>query len=213
MKEQQNLTVTTRTDTGKGACRKLRAKNLVPGVYYDGKGANIPVMAEETPLTKLYLSGASSHVFNLLIDVDGKKEKKPALIWSLLRHPVKSKIMHVDFYGVDLEKEIKVHIPVEVEGKAKGVVVGGRLEVFRDTIEVECLPMSIPEKLVLDVTDLDANESIMVSEVEFPEGVKAVFDDNFAVVGVVTRSETEELEEEGEDEAVEEDAEGEASEE
>ena len=186
MSQTQSLAVKTRAGLGKGACRKLRAQDLVPGVYYDTKGTNIPVMVEHLPLQKLYSKTASAHVFDLLIESDGGQETKPSLVWKVVHHPTKPRITHVDFYGVDLTKEIEVHVPVEVVGKAKGQVKGGLLEIYRETIEIVCLPLAIPDKVVIDITNLDINENIQIADVVLPEGVKAVYDNNYAVLGVLT---------------------------
>jgi large subunit ribosomal protein L25 len=202
MKESLSLAVKTRAGLGKGANRKLRAAEMVPGVYYDATGVNIPVMVEHMPLKKLYLKTASSHVFDLLIESDAGKETKPALIWQLQHHPTKSLITHVDFYGVDLTKEISVHIPVEVVGKAVGVVKGGALEVYRETIEVTCLPLAIPDKVVIDITNVDINQHVKIADISLPEGVRAVTEDNFAILGVLLPTAEEEAPaEEAEEEA------------
>lgn len=185
MKETQSLAVKTRAGIGKGANRKLRADDMVPGVYYDATGVNIPVMVEHLPLKKLYSKTASSHVFDLQIESEGGKVTKPALIWKLEHHPTKPRITHVDFYGVDLTKAIRVHIPVEVIGKAAGQVKGGALVLHRETIEVTSLPLSIPDKVVIDITPLDLNETVQVADVVLPEGVKAVYDDNYAILGIL----------------------------
>lgn len=186
MKETLSLAVKTRAGRGKGANRKLRAADMVPGVYYDATGVNIPVMVEHMPLKKLYSKTASTHVFHLLIESENGQESKPSLVWQLQHHPTKSKITHVDFYGVDLTKEISVHIPVEVTGKSIGVAnKGGVLEVYRETIEVSCLPLAIPDKIVIDVTSLDLNQHIKIEDITLPDGVKVDTEDNFAVVGVV----------------------------
>lgn len=185
MKETLSLAVKTRAGRGKGANRKLRATDLVPGIYYDAKGVNIPVMVEHMPLQKLYSKTASSHVFDLKIESETGQETKPSLIWKLQHHPTKSKITHVDFYGVDLSKEIHVHIPVEVVGKAVGMVKGGALEIYRETLEVSCLPLAIPDKVVIDITPLDINQHIKVADIALPEGVRAVYEDNFAILGVL----------------------------
>lgn len=186
MSQTQSLAVKTRAGLGKGACRKLRAQDLVPGVYYDTKGVNIPVMVEHLPLQKLYSKTASAHVFDLLIESDGSQETKPSLVWKVVHHPTKPRITHVDFYGVDLTKEIEVFVPVEVVGKSKGQVKGGLLEIYRETIEIICLPLAIPDKVVIDITNLDINENIQIADVVLPEGVKAVYDNNYAVLGVLT---------------------------
>ncbi len=185
MKEMQSLAVKTRTGTGKGANRRLRAEGMVPGVYYDDTGANIMVQVEHLPLQKLYSKTSSSHVFNLKIETESGEEVKPSLVWQVENHPTKARFLHVDFYGVDINKTIHVHIPVEVVGKARGQVQGGVVEVHRDTIEVASLPMSIPDKIVIDITKLELNESVQVADLSLPTGVTAIHEDNFAVLSIV----------------------------
>lgn len=188
MKEQLSLTVQSRSARGKGPNRRLRAEKLVPGIYYDDKGVNIPVVVEDMPFRKIFKKTGTSRVFNLVIDADGKTETHPTLIWAVQHHPFKNQVDHVDFYGVDPNKQVHVDVKVEVTGKPKGVVVGGKLEIHRETLEVVCLPAAIPERIVLDVTELELNQHINVKDIVLPEGVRAVFDQNFAVVGVVAPS-------------------------
>jgi len=185
MKEQLSLTVQTRSARGKGPNRRLRSEKMVPGVYYDDKGLNIPVVVEDMPFRKVYQKTGTSRVFNLIIDTDGKTETHPSLIWVVQQHPFKNQVDHVDFYGVDPNKQVHVDVKVEVTGKAKGVVVGGKLELHREFLEVVCLPAAIPDKIVLDVTELALNQHINVKDIVLPDGVRAVYDQNFAVVGVV----------------------------
>ena len=180
------LSVERRAQIGKGKLRQVRNAGYIPGVYYDGKGLNIPVMVKEVPLEKAYSQVGGSRFFTLKIDGDESVER-PAFIWRLDHHPFKNKVVHVDFYGVDLDKPIRVHVDVVLTGKAKGVAIdGGLLQLFRDKIEVECLPRDIPENITLDVSDLGMNDTVHISSVALPQGVKAVHhDDDFAVVGVV----------------------------
>lgn len=185
MKEQLSLTVQNRSARGKGPNRRLRAEKLVPGVYYDDKGVNIPIVVEDIPFRKIYQKTGTSRVFNLVIDADGKTETHPSLIWAVQLHPFKNQVDHVDFYGIDPNKLVHVDVKVEVTGKPKGVVVGGKLEIHRETLQVVCLPAAIPDKIVLDVTELALNQHINVKDIVLPEGVRAVYDQNFSVVGVI----------------------------
>lgn len=187
MAELMTLQVRPRAEKGKGSCRRIRTQNLVPGIYYNQQGQNIPVQVEMLPLTKLYGKLGSSRVFHLQMDQEGKSESLPSLIWKVQYDPIKSLPIHVDFYGVDLERDIKVDVRVVVEGKAKGLVLGGVLEIFRDTMEVVCKPLDVPGKVVIDVTDLDIGVNLHVADVKLPAGVRAVFEDNYAVVGVVAQ--------------------------
>lgn len=194
MAELMTLKVRPRGEKGKCPCRRIRTQNLVPGIYYNQQGQNIAVQVEMLPLTKLHNKLGSSRVFHLEIDQEGAA--LPSLIKSVQYDPIKSVPIHVDFYGVDLDRDIKVDVRVVVEGKAKGIILGGLLEVFRDSLEVICKPLDVPEKIVIDVTDLDIGVNLHVADVKLPSGVRAVYDDNFAVVGVVAQ-EAEETKEEG----------------
>jgi large subunit ribosomal protein L25 len=187
MSNQTSLGVEVRSATGTGHCRRLRDKAFVPGVYYNAEGTNILFSAEMIPLQKLYNKVGLSQVFQL--EIRGEETThQPAIIRDIQHHPVKGIITHVDFFGVDLNKKINVYIPVEVTGKPKGLILGGILEVFRDELEVVGLPMSIPEKIVIDVTALEINHNMHIQDLSLPLGVEFVFEDNFAVVGVVSPS-------------------------
>ncbi len=185
MAELMMLPVRPRAEKGKGPCRRIRTTNMVPGIYYNQQGDNIAVLVEMLPLTKLHAKLGSSRVFNLEIEQDGKTSTLPSLFKSVQYDPIKSTPIHVDFYGVDLDRDIKVDVRVVVEGKAKGIIMGGQLEVFRDSIEVICKPLDVPEKIVIDVTDLDIGVNLHIGDVKMPAGVRAVFDESYSVVGVI----------------------------
>lgn len=215
MAELLKLNVQERTKLGKGPNRRLRAAGMVPGIYYDSKGANIPVKVELVPLEKAYEALGNAQVFDLVLERDGKTETHASLLWRIRNEPIKGFPEHVDFFGIDKDKEIKVPVPFELVGSAPGVKEGGILELLRDTIDVICKPMEIPTSIVLDISELQILDSIHIEEIEFPEGVEPVFEENYAVVSVATQTEEpaeDELEgEEGEEgEATEE---GEESEE
>ncbi|SDB55488.1 large subunit ribosomal protein L25 [Desulfonatronum thiosulfatophilum] len=188
MSSQSTLSVAVRSETGSGPCRRLRDKSVVPGVFYNAQGVNLLFSAERTPLQKLFNKVGLSQVFELEILENGQTQQQPAIIRDIQFHPVKGTISHVDFFGVDLTKKITVYIPVEVTGKAKGIILGGVLQVFRDELEVVGLPMSIPEKIVIDVTSLEINQNVHIQDLKLPESVEFIFDDNFAVVGVTSPS-------------------------
>lgn len=196
MAELLKLNVQERTQLGKGPNRRLRATGMVPGIYYDAKGSNIPVKVAMVPLQKAYAALGNAQVFDLVLEKDGKTETMPALLWRVRNEPVKGFPEHVDFFGVDLTKEIKIAVHFELIGSSKGVKLGGTLELFRDNIEVICKPMDIPSSIVIDITELDIMDSVHIEDVSFPEGVTPVFDENYAVVAVNAAREEEELEEE-----------------
>ncbi len=192
------LKVEERTGKGKGPNRRMRVAGKVPGIYYDQKGANLMVQMDRVPLEKAVQRFGSSHVFSLEITrTDGKTETWPSLLWRMKYDPVKSLPVHVDFFGVDLDKEIRVSVPFESTGRPLGEKEGGVLQWFRDSIEVSCKPMDIPESIVLDVSELNINDNISIDQVQFPEGVTPLYDESdeaFSVVGVAAPAAEEVLE-------------------
>lgn len=110
------------------------------------------------------------------------------------RHPYKKNFTHIDFYGVDLNKEVKVDVPLEFVGVSCGVKLGGVLETYRESLRLSCKPMDMPQKITIDVSDMDINDTISVEDVKLPANVSAVYDHNFALVSVLAKSKEDEEE-------------------
>jgi large subunit ribosomal protein L25 len=135
------------------------------------------------------------------------------MIKELQTHPVSGKFLHVDFYEIDMSRKIRVKVPVVVKGKAKGVELGGFLQIIRRDVDVLCLPSQIPPSIEVDVTDLDIGDSFHVREIQ-PEGdVEIPADVDYTIITVLSpKIEAEVVEEEpeavAEEEAEEAGAEG-----
>jgi len=184
MSEVTSLQLKQREERGKGPCARLRSNGLVPGVFYNSKGENISFTVDNMALGKVFEKVRYSKMLELHIEVDGQVEKRNALFKKLVSHPVKRRYDHVDFIGIDLDKEVQVTVPVETVGRAKGVVLGGKLEILEERVMVRCLPTIIPDSIVVDVADLDIAEKVFVEQLVLPEGVKAVYDRNYPVVTI-----------------------------
>ncbi len=181
------LNVQKREGLGKGYNRRLRVKNMVPGVFYTAKGENIAVEMPALPLDKMYNEMGKTSVFTLEIDENGKKTTHPVMIWEAKRHPYKNEFVHIDFYGVDLEKAVKVQVSIEFTGTSKGVKMGGKLETYRERVYLVGKPQDIPKKIVVDVTEMGLNSSVRVADLELPANVCASYDQNFAIVSVISK--------------------------
>ena len=198
MSIEKTLSVQKRENCGKGPSGRLRSQDLIPGVFYTAQGENIIVQAPTLPLEKIYGEVGHTTVFNLEIDENGQKSTHPVLIWQVQRHPYKKCFTHIDFYGVDLNKEVKVDVPLEFVGVSRGVKLGGVLETYRESVRLSSKPLEMPQKITVDVSDMDINDTISVADLQLPANVSAVYDHNFAVVSVLTKSkEDEESGEEG----------------
>ena len=193
---EKTLCVQKRESRGKGANGRLRGQALIPGVFYTASGQNIMVQAPVLPLEKIYEAVGHTTVFNLEIESANGKEIHPVLIWQVQRHPYKKQFLHIDYYGVDLDKEVKVDVPIEFVGTAKGVKLGGVLETYREEVRLASKPLEMPKKITIDVSGLNIGDMIDVSDLQLPANVHAVYDHNYAIVGVMAKSkEAEETEE------------------
>ena len=184
MSTELTISAQVREKLGKNANRRLRASGLTPAVFYVGGNVSIPVTVNEAALNKLYASAGRTSVFTLEINDKGKKSTHTCLIWDVEYYPTKNRFQHVDFYGVDMDKELKIRVPLEFVGTAKGTKLGGRLEVYREQIFILSKPASLPKKITVDISGLDVGQSLRVQDLVMPEDVRASFDTNFAILTV-----------------------------
>jgi len=178
------LSAQVREQFGKNANRRLRASGQTPGVFYIPGGSSVPVTVSEAALNKIYATAGRTSVLNLEIDNKGKKSTHPCLIWDTEYYPTKNRFQHVDFYGVDMDKELRIKVPLEFIGTAKGTKLGGRLETYREQIYILSKPTFLPKKITVDISNLDVGQSLRVQDLTLPEGVRASFDTNFAILTV-----------------------------
>ncbi len=174
-----SLAAQKREGLGKGANRRLRTQNLVPCVFYSENGENIVLQVQKNVLEKLYNKVRRTTVFNLEIEGAGTH---PVIIWDAQYHPTKSTFTHVDFYGVDLNKEVQITVPVEFLGVSRGAKMGGKIELYRENVRLAAKPQAMPAKVSINIDELDLNKTIRVEDLELPEGVRAVYKSNFAFI-------------------------------
>ncbi len=197
---QVSFTVEVRKKTGKEAAKKLRKQGLIPAILYGPQTDPVPLTVRLNELKKILLRHRGEQIiFNLTVQGNGQSTQKMALIKELQYHPVTDEIIHADFYEVRMDRPVEVDVPVEIVGKAKGVERGGLLEVLMHEITVSCLPDRIPDKIEIDVSELDVGDTLHIRDLTPPEGVSFAEDPEAPVVTIV------EVEEEG---AGEEEAEG-----
>jgi large subunit ribosomal protein L25 len=201
------LTSTARTAVGKGVARKLRREGKIPAVLYGPGSQPVPLTISISSLDRvLKRKSAGRSIFNLSIQ-DGGTTSRTVMIKDIQRDPVSRNFLHIDFYEIDMNRKIRVSVPVITKGKAKGVENGGILQIIRREIEILCLPMEIPDSIEIDVAPLDIGDAIHVTEI-VPQGhIEIPAETNYTVVTVVTPKLAEpEPGEKAEEEAVEEGA-------
>ncbi len=147
-----------RENLGKAANKKLRQQGMVPGEVYGSEG-NIHFYADERAFKDLIYNPAFTKAE---VVVDGKSYE--AVIKELQFHPVTDKLLHVDLLMLEKGKPIIVDIPIKLEGRAKGVVGGGRLIQKVRKLRVKCLPEHLREYIKVDVTHLELHQSYKVGD-------------------------------------------------
>jgi len=208
--EQLELKAKIRKTTGNGPARVLRRDAKVPAVLYGPKTEPVLLSVHVKDIEQILKTGNVGQVLLNLVIQNGQETTRPAMIKELQAHPVSGKFLHIDFYEIDLERKIRVGVPIVTIGNPIGVEMGGMLQIVRREIEVLCLPTQIPESIEVDVTDLDVGDSIHVEEIQVEGDAEIPADVNFTVITILApkvEAEPEEEEEELDEEAAE--AEGE----
>jgi large subunit ribosomal protein L25 len=163
------LTVAPRELFGSRATRRLRREGFVPGVVYGHGGKARPFQVPARELRHILSEG---HTL-LDLELDGSKAV-PVVIKEQQHHPVRGDVLHVDCLEVRLDEEIQAEVPIELEGtdQAPGVREGGVLEHVTREVTVEALPTEIPERITVDVSEMEINDTINLDSVTMPSGVK-----------------------------------------
>jgi len=166
--------------TGKAFAKKLRKQGKIPGVFYTHGQDSVPIILDVRAAMKLLTS--ESGLFDFQI---GKKRKQKAIIKEVQIDPLKQTLVHVDVMGVRLEEKIAVKVPIHIIGEAIGVKQqGGILHQYLRELEVECLPLDIPERIEIDATNLNIGDTITARELSV-EHVTILSDPEQPIVNVL----------------------------
>ena len=184
-----NVKGTARTATGKKATRDLRKSGGVPcNLYGENKNENGESIAMSFATTQEELRKLvySPDIYSVNLTIDGKECK--AVMKELQFHPVTDQLLHVDFYEITEEQPIVMEVPIQMTGLAEGVKAGGKLAASVRKLKVRAPYTAIPEKLIIDVTNLALGKTIKVGELSF-EGLELVTSPSVVVCQVkMTRS-------------------------
>ncbi len=177
--EVGKLTVTTRSTSGKGPARQLRAKGQVPGVCYGASKAGrlepLPIIVDVKALrAALDPVRKQNTVIELTVDDGGKKTVLSALLRDYQVDAIRRDITHVDLMAIDPDKEVVAVVPLEFAGKPKGVIDGGQIRTVLRDVSVRAKPADIPVKLIVDVSPLGVGDVVHVSDIPVPAGVTYV---------------------------------------
>jgi len=219
MSDKFDLIAELREDQGKGASRRLRLQGKVPAIIY---GAGRPPRSLSFDQNKVLQKLENESFYSSILNIKVNDKSQAAILKDLQRHPAKQMVMHMDFQRIVDDVEIKMNVPLHFIGEelAPGVKTGGgSVSRLLNDVEVSCLPKYLPEYLEVDISELELDEMLSLSEIKLPEGVEIPQlapgidnDQPMVSIHVIKEIVIEEEEIEGEEGEVVEGEEGEAAE-
>ncbi len=203
--EKVKLVVQHREAAGSRAARRLRREGRIPGVMYGyGKPATL-LSVEPTALRAALSTGAGTHAVLEVVFEDQKKVHR-AIVKEMELDRVKHTVTHIDLEEVRLDEVIETKVAVHFEGLAKGVKMGGMVDETTREVTLKGIVTSIPEHLVVDISELGIGDAAHVGDLQVPEGLEVLDDPETVLCSVLLprKAEVEEEAEEGVEEAAEE---------
>jgi len=202
------LVVQERERLGSAEARRMRKQGLIPGVLY-GRSKPHAISVPERDLRHALTTSAGLHAI-LDVVLAGQKSTHPSVLKEYQLDPIRGKLTHIDLQEVRLDHPIQASVTVNLIGEPAGVKEGGVLSQVSREVNVEALPMEIPEHLDIDVSGMEMGDTLRLTELQVPDNVKLLDDPETTVLATVTmptrveEPEPEEVEgEEGELEGVE----------
>ncbi len=180
MREVVTFAAEARARAGKGTARAARLSGRVPAVIYGGETAPESISVEIKALLKELHKGG---FLNRILEIDVAGQKSRVLPRDVQFHPVSDMPIHVDFMRVTAGSRIRIWIPVHFEGadQSRGIKLGGVLNIVRHEIEFFCAPDNIPDSITVSLATAEIGDSIHISSIQLPEGVKPVINRDFTV--------------------------------
>jgi large subunit ribosomal protein L25 len=178
------LNVEVRDRTGTGGAREVRRQQKVPGVLYGGPKGPVAIAVRQNEFRKALYTGK---LLGHLVTLRHGKEDQPVIAKDVQFHPVTDEPIHFDLYRVEEGQEIHINVPVHFrnEEASPGMKQGGSLEIVRHDLELVCRADRIPEELVVDLTGREMGDTIRLSDITLPAGVRAAANDPEFVIASI----------------------------
>ena len=179
------ITVERRKDTGKGAARRLRQEGRIPGVVYGGDKEPFAISVDRHSVQELLKQESGGNTI-FLLKLKGAKQERRAMIREIQIDPLTRQFVHIDFIRVTRGHKLNVTVPLELVGDCAGVRHGGLLDFVTREVHLEVLPRELPDKITVDISELDVEEHITLGDLEglLPESARLLDDPARVVVTI-----------------------------
>jgi large subunit ribosomal protein L25 len=176
---EANLKVELRKNTGNQTSKSLRRLGRIPAIFYSHGEEAIPISVEAKELD--HLIHGRINIINVIFE---KGKTRKSILREIQRDPITDTLVHVDIMGIKLTEKVRINIPIVIIGTPLGVKEGGILEHLLREVQVEGLPLDIPDHIELDVSDLDIGRTVTLENTTIDK-VKLLTDIHHPVAHVV----------------------------
>jgi large subunit ribosomal protein L25 len=183
--ERVKLEVQKRETRGSAAARRLRRDGLIPGVLYGRGNSPHPFCVPERDLRKALTGPAGLHAI-LDVVLDGQKTTHASILKDYQADVITGRLAHIDLQEVRLDQPIHAQVVIELVGEAQGSIEGGVLSQVTREINIEALPLEVPERIEVDVTSMEMGDTLRLIDVAVPDGVTFLDDPEETVIATVT---------------------------
>ena len=185
--ERVKLEVQARDARGSAEVRRLRKQGLVPGVIYGGGNEPAAITVPERALRKALTGAGGLHaILDVVVQGDGGGSARPAILKDYQQDVISGRVSHIDLHQVRLDRPIQASVVVQLVGEPAGVKEGGVLSQVSREINVEALPMEIPEHIDADVSEMQIGDTLRLADVPAIEGVTFLDDPEETVLASVS---------------------------
>ncbi len=192
------LNAKLREESGKGAARRIRQNNNIPGIVYGSKKDPVMLSVDAIEFDKIIReNGSTGLFFNLKIEGSNSKDKI-VMLKDMQMDTFSLNYLHIDLHEIDMDTKVTISIPVETVGSSKGVESGGVIQTIRRELEILCKPADTPDSIQIDITDLEIGDSIHVEDIDLGETIEIPHEVNFTIITILAP--TAKSEDDGEDE-------------
>ncbi|MGB5580393.1 MAG: 50S ribosomal protein L25/general stress protein Ctc, partial [Woeseia sp.] len=173
MSQDFDLIAEFRQDQGKGASRRLRLQGKVPAIIYGGGREPRSLSFDHNKLLRQMDNEA---FYSSILNVKVGDNSQAAIVKDVQRHPAKRQVLHIDLQRILEDEEIRMNIPLHFLGeeKAPGIKAGGSVARLMSEVEITCLPRNLPEYLEVDISRMELDDMLHLSDLKVPEGVEIV---------------------------------------
>src|SRR3984957_14458155 len=182
--ETVDLACEKRAIRPKGLVNRIRREGRVPAVIYGDHGSAVAIAVGGAELKARVSTASRQRIMRLKSDSPELNDKH-VILKDIQKTPVSGDILHADFSEVDLTKPLRVPVAFRFVGRAAGIADGGILSPLERQVEIECLPLEIPESIEVDVTALKIHDVLHVSALQFPPNLRPIFDTDYPVITVM----------------------------